>query len=130
MKTLYIHGLDSYPVPEKTQIMKDAGLTVVALHINYREQLAVYETLKDTSIRKKVKFIIGSSLGGYLAYWLAEDLGLPCLLFNPAMTYDDVFYSKIPARSCNTSVKPKNPTLWLCTKRTEGRIPRRKAWRE
>ena len=96
MKTLYIHGLDSYPVPEKTQIMKDAGLTVVALHINYREQLAVYETLKDTAIRKKVKFIIGSSLGGYLGYWLAEDLGLPCLLFNPAMIYADVFYSKIP----------------------------------
>jgi len=97
MKTLYIHGLDSYPVPEKTQIMKDAGLMVVALHLNYREKLAVYETLKDTVIRKKVKFIIGSSLGGYLGYWLAEDLGLPCLLFNPAMIYDDVFYSKIPS---------------------------------
>ena len=97
MKTLYIHGLDSYPVPEKTQIMKDAGLTVVALHINYREKLGVYETLKDTAIRKKVKFIIGSSLGGYLGYWIAEDLGLPCLLYNPAMTYDDVFYSKIPS---------------------------------
>ncbi len=97
MKTLYIHGLDSYPVPEKNQIMKDTGLTVVALHINYREKLGVYETLKDTAIRKKVKFIIGSSLGGYLGYWIAEDLGLPCLLFNPAMIYDDVFYSKIPA---------------------------------
>jgi predicted esterase YcpF (UPF0227 family) len=96
MKTLYIHGLDSYPIPEKTQIMKNAGLSVVALHINYREKLAVYETLKDTAIRKKVKFIIGSSLGGYLGYWLAEDLGLPCLLFNPAMNYSDVFYSKMP----------------------------------
>jgi predicted esterase YcpF (UPF0227 family) len=96
MRTLYIHGLDSYPVPEKTEIMKDAGLKVVALHLNYREKLGIYETLKDTAVRKKVEFIVGSSLGGYLGYWLAEDLGLPCLLFNPAMHYDDVFYSKMP----------------------------------
>jgi len=96
MKTLYIHGLDSYPVPEKTKIMKKAGLSVVALHINYREKLGVYETLKDRILRKKIDFIIGSSLGGYLGYWLAEDTGIPCLLLNPAMEYTDVFYSKIP----------------------------------
>lgn len=134
MKTLYIHGLDSFPVPTKKQIMKDAGLSVVALHINYREQLAVYETLKDTAIRKKVKFIIGSSLGGYLAYWLAEDLGLPCLLFNPAMIYDDVFYSKIPTiddPKCTSryvvlgakdkSLKPKD-TLKFLKKHNRGNL--------
>lgn len=96
MNTLYIHGLNSYPVPEKTEIMKKAGLSVVALHINYREKLGVYETLKDRIVRKNIKFIVGSSLGGYLGHWLAEDMGLPCLLFNPAMEYTDVFYSKIP----------------------------------
>ncbi|MEZ5083089.1 MAG: YqiA/YcfP family alpha/beta fold hydrolase [Bacteroidales bacterium] len=96
MRTIYIHGLDSHPFPEKNKIMKQAGLEVTALHINYREKLGVYETLKDTVIRKKIEFIIGSSLGGYLGNTLAEDLGLPCLLFNPAMHYTDVFYSKIP----------------------------------
>jgi len=96
MKTLYIHGLDSHPIPEKNKIMKKAGLEPTALHISYREKLGVYETLKDTAIRKKIEFIIGSSLGGYIGNVIAEDLGLPCLLFNPAMNYTDVFYSKIP----------------------------------
>jgi len=96
MKTLYIHGLDSFPVPQKTTIMKEAGLDPTALHIDYRQKLGVYETLKDTAMRKKIEFIIGSSLGGYIGNTIAEDLGLPCLLFNPAMHYTDVFYSKIP----------------------------------
>lgn len=96
MKTLYLHGLDSHPTPEKNKIMKKAGLDLTALHINYREKLGVYETMKDTARRKKIEFIIGSSLGGYIGNTLAEDLGIPCLLFNPAMHYTDVFYSKIP----------------------------------
>jgi len=96
MKTLYLHGLDSHPLPEKNRIMKDAGLELTALHINYKEKLGVYETMKDTVRRKKIEFIIGSSLGGYIGNILAEDIGLPCLLFNPAMHYTDVFYSRMP----------------------------------
>ena len=76
--------------------MKEAGLDPTSLHIDYRQKLGVYETLKDTAIRKNIEFIIGSSLGGYIGNVIAEDIGIPCLLFNPAMTYTDVFYSKIP----------------------------------
>jgi hypothetical protein len=108
MKTLYMHGLDSHPTPEKNKIMKDAGLELTALHINYREKLGVYETMKDTVLRKKIEFIIGSSLGGYIGNLLAEDLGLPCLLFNPAMHYTDVFYSKMPVIE-----KPKCPARYV-----------------
>ena len=108
MKTLYIHGLDSHPLPEKNKIMKQAGLEVTALHITYREQLGIYETLKETALRKKIEFIVGSSLGGYIGNILAEDLGLPCLLFNPAMQYKDVFYSKMP-----TIKKPKCPSRYI-----------------
>jgi len=108
MKTLYIHGLDSHPTPQKNKIMKNAGLDVTALHINYREKLGCYETLKDTAIRKKIEFIIGSSLGGYIGNTIAEDLGLPCLLFNPSINYTDVFYSKIPVIE-----KPKCPARFI-----------------
>lgn len=97
MKTLYIHGLDSFPVPEKKHIMAKAGLDVVALHINYRQKLGVYEILKDAIIQKNVQFIIGSSLGGYLGLRLADDMGLPCLLFNPAINLKKkIFYFRVP----------------------------------
>ncbi len=97
MKALYIHGLDSFLKPDKLEIMKNLGLDPVALHLNYRETLGVYEILKDAAIHKNVQMIIGSSLGGYLGFLLSADLGLPCLLFNPAMNYkEQVFYSVMP----------------------------------
>ncbi len=85
MKTLYIHGLESYPKPEKVKIMENAGLEVIAIHLHYKNQPDAYELLKIESLRNHVEFIVGSSFGGYLGYWLAEDLGIPCLLFNPAI---------------------------------------------
>lgn len=96
MKTLYIHGLDSLPVPEKLEILRQSGMEVIALHLDYRTQTDAYQILKDTIIREEVRFLVGSSLGGYLAYWLSEDLGLPCLLFNPAMSFHDTFKHQIP----------------------------------
>lgn len=96
LKTLYIHGLDSFPVPEKTEILKNAGLDVVAPHLDYRKQTDAYQIVKSLAIENQVKFVIGSSLGGYVAFWLAEDLGIPCLLYNPAMTYQRLFGKYLP----------------------------------
>lgn len=96
MKTLYIHGLDSFPVPQKMEILRNAGLETVALHMNYRTDTDIYTNLRDYALGQKVDFIVGSSLGGFLGYWLAEDLGLPCLLFNPAMNYRNKLEPHLP----------------------------------
>ena len=99
MKTLYIHGLDSFPRPEKIDIIRKAGLNPVALHLDYRQQMGIYPILKENALQKKVEFIIGSSLGGLFGYLLSEDMGIPCLLFNPAMEVlqqKAVYYNQIP----------------------------------
>lgn len=96
MKTLYIHGLDSFPLPGKLEILIKSGLEVIAPHLDYRTQTDVYQIVKLLAIENQVKFVIGSSLGGYVAFWLAEDLGIPCLLFNPAMTYQRLFGKYLP----------------------------------
>ena len=96
MKTLYIHGLESSPVPGKLKIMKKQGLKVTALHLNYFEKPDSFEILKNEALKNSVELIIGSSYGGLLGYWLAEDLGLPCLLFNPAMAYRTELEMHIP----------------------------------
>ncbi len=96
MKTLYIHGLDSKPNVDKIDIMEKAGLDTFALHLDYRFQENAYEILKNEAIDKGIEFIVGSSLGGYFGYWLSEDLGLPCLLLNPAMTIDRSLNGVIP----------------------------------
>jgi len=96
LKTLYIHGLDSHPVPEKIEILRKQGLEVIALHINYRSDADIYQKLKETIESKNIQFIVGSSMGGLMGYWLGEDLGLPCLLFNPAMTYLEELKPHLP----------------------------------
>lgn len=84
MNILYIHGLDSSPKPSKVALLKQYG-SVTALHLNYRDQKDAFSIL-DHEIRKsKSTHIVGSSMGGYLGFWLAEKHKLPCLLFNPAL---------------------------------------------
>ena len=90
IKTVYIHGLGSQPLPEKMKIMEQAGFNVSGLHLNYTENSNVYAELKEFIINEKAEFIIGSSLGGMLAYWLSEEFGIPALLFNPAMVFQSV----------------------------------------
>jgi len=63
----------------------------------------VYKKLKQFAEKEKVQFIVGSSMGGFIGYWLGEDLGLPCLLFNPAMSFMDELMPHMPeikSRNC------------------------------
>lgn len=101
MRTLYIHGLDSEPVPEKMKIMKKAGLKPYALHLDYRKEPNAYLSLRNHAIEKRAKFIIGSSLGGFLGFYLAEDLGLPCLLFNPAVSHQSIESNRPQLKNLN-----------------------------
>lgn len=87
MNTLYIHGLGSFPMPEKLNLLKKHGFTPFALHLDYENETGVYSKLRSYALEKEVQFIVGSSLGGMLGYWLGEELGLPVLLFNPALQH-------------------------------------------
>ncbi len=90
MKTLYIHGLDSFPRPKKLKILEQAGLIVHALHIDYRNQYHAYNLLYEYATKNKIEFIVGSSLGGLLGYYLSKQLGIKCLLFNPALIFKSI----------------------------------------
>jgi len=90
IRTLYIHGLDGSPLPEKLKIMEQAGLEVSALHLDYRNNKKVYSELAVLIKEKNIELLIGSSFGGMLAFWLGEEFGIPVLLFNPAMLYQSI----------------------------------------
>ena len=82
--TLYIHGLDSSPNPDKLSIIQKYSETK-ALHLDYRNQSDAFDVLSELIEKEGVTHIVGSSLGGFLGFWLAEKYGLSCLLFNPAI---------------------------------------------
>lgn len=87
---LYIHGLNSSPASLKasqlSRAMAHMGLAeqlrVPALHHHPRQAMAQLEALIAELGRPA---LVGSSLGGYYATFLAERHGLPALLINPAV---------------------------------------------
>lgn len=87
---LYIHGLNSSPASHKASQLSRAmahmdlqdQLRVPALHHHPRQAMAQLQTLVS---ELGSPLLVGSSLGGYYATYLAEQHGLKALLINPAV---------------------------------------------
>lgn len=104
MKILYIHGLESTPHPQKMDILAKRGHEVTAPHVKfteYKDTNEPYQLLRDLAVKENVEFIVGSSFGGFMGYWLGHDLGLPQLLFNPALCYNSLLmpHPLVPVRN-------------------------------
>ena len=84
MKILYLHGLDSFLQDDRRAVLSPYG-EIFAPTINYRNAPNLFDELQTQYSSADV--LIGSSLGGLVVYYLAQKLGKPCLLFNPALTH-------------------------------------------
>ncbi len=84
MKTIYIHGFGGTKWQGKLEILKENGLEPFALQLTYDHES--FARLKDYILENQIEFLIGQSHGGFMAFWLAEELGLPCLLTNPHLS--------------------------------------------
>jgi hypothetical protein len=93
MKTLLVLGYENKPIAEKIEILKNAGFVTDTIALTYKEEPDPYTVVRGHAQELKPEFIIGTSLGGYVAYWIAEELGIPCLLFNPTMETRRIGYS-------------------------------------
>ena len=87
---LYIHGFNSSPLSRKAlqldAVLQQLGLAdqlrVPALHHHPRQAIA---QLEGAIAELGQPLLVGSSLGGYYATYLAERHGLKTLLINPAV---------------------------------------------
>ncbi|CAN5224958.1 alpha/beta fold hydrolase [soil metagenome] len=95
MPVLYLHGFRSSPASFKAQLLADAfarrGLAsrfqAPQLPVSPRaavEQALELATAASVDAREPLT-LIGSSLGGYYATWIAERLGCRAVLLNPAV---------------------------------------------
>jgi uncharacterized protein len=103
MNALYIHGLDSTPNLTKIGMMENRGLHTFAPLIDFRNNPDCYFDLARLIEREKIGFIAGSSLGGFMAYWLSHETGIPCLLMNPAMVHPSLEAINLPSTGQNRS---------------------------
>ncbi len=93
---LYLHGFNSSPASRKAQQLMRAcarlgareQLRVPALHHHPRQAMAQCEAAIAELGRP---LLVGSSLGGYYATFLAERHGLKALLINPAVRPHEMF---------------------------------------
>jgi esterase/lipase len=88
-KTLYIHGLDGFLSDEKRTILSKYT-QVVAPIMEFRANPGAYYDLLSIAKEEKVDIIIGTNMGGCMAYHLSLHLNVPALLFNPALPFRSV----------------------------------------
>ncbi len=89
---LYLHGFRSSPKSMKARVVGvrmlemglDAELRCPQLPASPKEAIALALKLVE-GVQADQLSIIGSSLGGYYATWLAEHLGCRAVLLNPAV---------------------------------------------
>ncbi|WP_291727116.1 YqiA/YcfP family alpha/beta fold hydrolase [Bernardetia sp.] len=84
MKTLWLHGMGASPNQEKIKLLESYGFEMYALHLKYNQDS--FDILKEYCLKNEITFLVGSSHGGFLGFWLSEELALPCLLLNPAVS--------------------------------------------
>ena len=85
-RILYLHGLESKANCDKVGFLRSLGHIVTSPKIDYKDPNC-YSDLCDFVIRDYYKYdvIIGSSMGGWCAWNLGKDIGVPVLLLNPAV---------------------------------------------
>ncbi|MFT6148773.1 MAG: putative esterase YcpF (UPF0227 family) [Saprospiraceae bacterium] len=86
MKGIYIHGLESNNKGSKISYTHTV-LDIDSPPINYKKLNAIDCSIHDV-IEQDYDFIIGSSMGGYVAYNYAICNNKPMLLLNPSLVYD------------------------------------------
>src|SRR5512145_1004181 len=87
---IYIHGFNSSPASAKAQVLKarlaslgrGAELAAPALPPSPVQAAALLDAL---ALQHRGAALVGSSLGGYYATWLAEKHGMRAVLLNPAV---------------------------------------------
>lgn len=85
IKIAYLHGLESSGKRPKNAWLH-AHYRVYDPAIDYKKE-AIYADIRVAVRDFAPDFLVGSSMGGYFSFYLAQELNIPALLFNPALTF-------------------------------------------
>ena len=90
MKVLYIHGYQSSPAEAKVDILKEQFDEVFAPLIDWDNDETrpnLFNDFVELIKREEITHVIGSSMGGQMAFYLATFCNIKGLCFNPAFGY-------------------------------------------
>ena len=90
MNILYLHGLMSSHTSSKIDWLR-LEHTVHSPHLKYKEESQlIFSNMDQLCNTHEIDLIIGSSMGGYLGFHLANKFHIPSLLFNPSIAPNDI----------------------------------------
>ncbi len=104
---LYLHGFLSGPSSEKAQqtvkyfndYHPNITIHCPQLPFDFDQLPAFIQSLVD-QYQGKTLGIVGSSLGGFLATYLANELGAPAVVINPAVKPDELLLDYLGEHQC------------------------------
>ena len=83
-KVVYLHGLESKQNCLKVHYLRDIGFEVLNPKMDYKDPNCFDET-QELIENFNPDLIIGSSMGGYFAWFMGKYFETPVLLLNPAL---------------------------------------------
>jgi uncharacterized protein len=88
-RVVYLHGFNSSPASQKARLFLDfcrqRGIDAVAPALHFDPAIAIGQAEAALLAGVRPALLVGSSLGGYYATWLAERHDLRAALINPAV---------------------------------------------
>lgn len=86
MNILYLHGLLSSNQTICVDYLRERGHTVINPLLDYENDgNIIFSELSELLSKKHFHYIIGSSMGGFLALHLGNRFGIKTMLLNPAL---------------------------------------------
>jgi predicted esterase YcpF (UPF0227 family) len=90
---VYLHGFNSSPQSAKAQATRsfinqhhyDCDVVIPRIHVEPQSAIDALSTQISREVDSRNVVLIGSSLGGYYAHYLAEQFNLKAALVNPAV---------------------------------------------
>lgn len=87
MRILFLHGLMSSNQSKKIDWLKKEGHNVFHPLLNYKDDgKIIFKDLNKLIKDNQIELIVGSSMGGYLAYHLSNLNNMRSLIFNPSLS--------------------------------------------
>lgn len=111
-KATFYHGLGGERNPDKIHLLKEMGYDTYYPNIDFDDEW-YYDKCKSLFLRELVRsknsnIIMGTSLGGYLAYNVAKALNKECVLINPSINRK---MSKLNIREFDMNYVAKFPKI-------------------
>jgi hypothetical protein len=101
---LVLHGLESPANPSRLDVLRK-DYNIIADEMHYLTDSNIYSHTLDKIKKDKIDLIVGSSMGGYLGYYIAKKLNVPALFFNPALIETSSATKKPPVKIENGTPK-------------------------